>query len=76
VSTALTSKPGAVSRRRSVGIPNSGVPQKTTRIGAGPCALPLTGLPQFADFSPDQVALQHAQMLDEKDAAQVIDLVA
>src|SRR6266436_4218150 len=37
--------------------------------------LPLAGLPQFADAAFDQVPLEHAEVLDKKDAVQVIDFV-
>jgi hypothetical protein len=37
---------------------------------------PVAGLPQFADPALDQVSFQHAEVLDEKHAVQVIDFVA
>src|ERR1700676_4912704 len=43
--------------------------------GGHPRGLPLAGLPQFADTAFDQVPFEHAEMLDEKDAVQVIDFV-
>jgi hypothetical protein len=38
--------------------------------------LPLTLLTQLLDFAFDQVALQHAQMLDKENAVEVIDFMA
>ncbi len=58
----------------AMGTANSGVPRKTTRIA---CArlIPLAGFLQLLDLAPDDVALQRTQMIDEKNAVQVIDLV-
>jgi hypothetical protein len=42
--------------------------------GASPS--PLALFPELFDFALDQVALQHAQVLDEKNAVEVIDFVA
>src|SRR5258708_32712396 len=38
--------------------------------------LPLALFPEFFDFPLDEVALQHAEMLEKEDAAEMIDLVA
>ena len=38
--------------------------------------LPVAGFLQFADFSLDHVAPEHAEVRDKKDAVQVIGLVA
>ena len=37
--------------------------------------LPLAGLPQFANAAFDQVSLEHAEVLDEQDSVQVVDLM-
>src|SRR5579859_7113239 len=37
--------------------------------------LPLALFAEFLDFALDEVALEHAQMLDEKNAIEVIDFV-
>src|SRR5580658_2640637 len=83
---AAISKSGWERRCLSAGTANSGVPQKTTRIealsilfGRGNSRqerLPLALFFQFFDFAPDQVALEHAEVLQEQDAVQVIDFVA
>ena len=64
------------------GTANCGVPQKTKRIlltagtpGSAP-QLPLALFAHLLDLPPDQVALQHAQVLEKQNAVQVIDLVA
>ena len=70
---------GSASRRRSEGTANSGVPQKTMRMVhpvSADAGLPVAGFSQFADAALDQVALEHAQVLDEQDAVQVVGLVA
>src|SRR3984885_4753536 len=38
--------------------------------------LPLAGFFQFADFALDEVALEHAEVGDEENSVEVIDLVA
>src|SRR5260370_34053868 len=38
--------------------------------------LPLALFSQFFDFALDEIALEHAEMLDEKNAVEVIDFVA
>src|SRR6476661_7319591 len=38
--------------------------------------LPLALLAELFDFAFDQVALEHAEMLDEEDTVEVIDLMA
>jgi hypothetical protein len=38
--------------------------------------LPLSFFPHFFDFASDQVALQHAQVLQKQYAVQVVNLVA
>src|SRR5271170_1341254 len=64
------------------GTANCGVPQNTMfrRFTRSPSArtgkLPLAFFPQLLDFAPDQIALQHAQMLQEKNSVQVIDFMA
>jgi hypothetical protein len=66
----------------SEGTANCGVPQNTSRKRftapslAQAAELPLAFFPQFLDLSFDQVALQHAQVLQEKNPIQVIDLMA
>src|SRR6266849_7708347 len=47
-----------------------------TLFGVALNFLPLALLFQLFDFALDQVALQNAQMLDEEDAVEMIDLVA
>src|ERR1700730_6029980 len=79
VTTAAISNSGCVSKCFSVGTANCGVPQNTTfirRLSFVPDGLPLAQLPHFLDFVLDQVALEHAQVLDEEDAVQVVDLMA
>src|ERR1035438_1320872 len=71
---AAISKSGWVRRCSSVGTANRGVPQNTTFIGTK--RLPFAEFPHFLDFALDQVALEHAEVLDEKDAVEVIDFVA
>ena len=38
--------------------------------------LPLALFPEFFDFALDEVALQHAEMLEKEHAVEVIDLMA
>src|SRR2546429_5895951 len=38
--------------------------------------LPLALFPELLDFPSDQVALQHAEVLQKKDSVEVIDLMA
>ena len=66
-----------------MGTAKEGVPQKTIRIfnPLRPLSgrlrhLPLALFPELLDFALDQVALQHAQMLDEENAVEVIDFMA
>src|SRR5213076_272761 len=83
VITPTISISGCASRRLSVGTANEGVPQKTIRIinllrppGGRLRHLPLALFPELLDFPFDQVALQHAEVLQKKNPIQVIDLVA
>src|ERR1700691_2200760 len=39
-------------------------------------SLPLAKFPHLFDFALDQIALQHAEVLNKENAVQVIDLVA
>src|SRR5437879_448227 len=79
----IISMSGCASRCLSVGTANEGVPQKTIRIinplrppGGRLRHLPLALFPELLDFPFDQVALQHAEVLQEKNSIQVIDLMA
>src|SRR5207302_723867 len=65
VNTPAISCPARTSARR-VGTANSGVPRKTAFIGTE--LFPLSGFLQLLDLSPDDVALQSAQVIDEKDS--------
>src|SRR5437763_15632308 len=71
VTTVDTVWPAAMMRSR-VGTANSGVPRKIRRMGT---LLPFAGLLQLFDFALDQVTLEGAQVIDEQDSVQVIDLV-
>src|SRR5690348_16612911 len=71
--------------RRKVGTANSGVAQNTSRNGAegfsvAPPALkfvlPLARFAKFLDAAANHVAFEHAEVLDEKNAVQMIDFVA
>src|SRR5258707_3149390 len=83
VITPTISKSDCARRCLSVGTANEGVPQKTIRI-INPLRppsgqrrhLPLALFPELLDFPPDQVALQHTEVLQKKDSIQVIDLMA
>src|SRR5579863_7192926 len=46
-----------------------------TRGSAPRASFPFAGLLQLLDFALDQIAFQRAQMIDEEDSVQVIDLV-
>src|SRR5580704_9794001 len=74
VTTASTLKSGCATRWRKVGSAKAGVPQKT--ILSDTTGLPLAGFFEFADFALDHVALEHAEVRDEENAVEVIDLVA
>src|SRR6267143_1490790 len=81
--TARSSNSGCASRCLRVGTANCGVPQKRMRISTPlrPSTgrlrrLPLALLPEFLDFALDEVALQHAEMLEKEDAVEMINLVA
>src|SRR6266478_3896682 len=83
VITPTISKSFCARRCFSMGTANEGVPQKTIRIiyplrppGGRLRHLPLALFPELLDFPPDQVALQHAEVLQEKNSVQVIDLMA
>src|SRR5256886_17141924 len=82
VITPTISMSGCARRCLSVGTANEGVPQKTIRIinplrppGGRPRHLPPALFPELLDFPFDQVALQHAEVLQKKNPIQVIDLV-
>src|SRR5258708_99682 len=83
VITPTISKSDCARRCLSVGTANEGVPQKTIRIinplrppGGRLRHLPLALFPELFYFPPDEVALQHAEVLQKKDSVQVIDLMA
>src|SRR6266403_5038298 len=83
VITPTISKSDCARRCLSVGTANKGVPQKTIRIINPPRPpsgrlrhLPLALFPELLDFSFDQVALQHAQVMQKKNSVEVIDLMA
>src|SRR6266849_6493183 len=48
---------------------------RMTLVG-GSASSPLALLLELFDFAPDQVALQHAEMLDEENAVEVVDFMA
>src|SRR5439155_11650096 len=50
--------------------------QPTTDNGQRTTSLPFSGLDHLAHLALDGVALQHAEVLDEEDAVQVVDLMA
>src|SRR5271156_5662696 len=75
VTTPAIWKSGWAINLRREGRANAGVPQKIIFSG-GTGVLPLAGFFQLADFAFDEVALQHAQMRDEEDAVEVVNLVA
>src|SRR5580698_9348547 len=75
VTTPSTLNSLCASSSRRLGRANAGVPQKTILSG-GTRVLPLAGFFQLANFTLDEVALEHTQVRDEQDAVQVIDLVA
>ena len=50
-------------------------PRRLARPALITDSFPLAGLLQLLDFPLDQIALQSAQMIDEQNAVQVIDLV-
>src|SRR4029077_4934886 len=72
VITPTISKSFCARRCFSVGTANDGVPQKTIRI-INPlrplCVrlrhLPLALFPELFDFTPDQIALEHAEVLQK-----------
>src|SRR5262249_41679890 len=80
VNTAPTSKSFKVRKCFRQGTANCGVPQKTILIAAKDekpfRRLPLPLLAQFLDLSLDQVALQHAQMLQKQNSVQVVNFMA
>src|SRR5258707_7781448 len=83
VIAARISKSDCARRCLSVGTANEGVPQKTIRIINSPRPpsgrlrhLPLALFPEFLDFPPDQVAFEHAKVLQKKNSIQVINLMA
>src|SRR5580658_8264474 len=75
VTTARTLNSGSASSCCREGTANAGVPQKTTfSISSG--GLPLACLLQLADFSPNHVALQHAQMAQEQNSVEMVNFMA
>src|ERR1700691_1449020 len=72
--TTSSLRSGCALKWRRDGTAKSGVPQKMIRSGTA--RLPVAGFFQFADLALDHVALKHAQMGDEEDSIQVVDLVA
>src|ERR1700689_1947469 len=72
--TPAISKSGSAISRRKDGTANAGVPQKTIRSATA--RLPVAGFSQFADFPLNQVPLEHAEMRDEENSIEVVDLVA
>src|SRR5437879_12640448 len=81
--TPTISKSFCARRCFSVGTANEGVPQKTIRIiyplrppGGRLRHLPLALFPELLDFPFDQVALQHAEVLQKKNSVQMINLMA
>src|SRR5690348_1106518 len=67
-------KSGSASKRLNVGMPNAGVPQNTMRKATA--RLPFAGFGQFADFALDKIALERAEMIDEKNSVKVVDFMA
>src|SRR6267143_3469305 len=83
VITPTISKSFCARRCFSAGTANEGVPQKTIRIinplrppGGRLRHLPLALFPELLDFPPDEVALQHTEVVQKKNSIQVIDLMA
>src|SRR4029077_12939451 len=76
VITAAISISGCARRRMNVGTAKCGVPQKRMRMVSPARALPLALFPKLLDFAFYEVALQHAQMLDEENAVEVVDFMA
>src|SRR5208282_4387381 len=74
VTTATTWKSGCAIKCCRDGTAKTGVPQKTIRSATA--RLPLAGFFQLADFPLDHVALEHAEVRDEEDSVEVVDLVA
>src|SRR4029077_10132620 len=74
VTTASTEKPGCAIRARSDGSANAGGPQKTIRSGT--FRLPLPGFFHLANLAFDQVALEHAEVIDEENSVQMVNFVA
>src|SRR5271157_29375 len=74
VTTPMISKSGCEIRCCREGTAKAGVPQKTIRSATA--RLPLAGFFQFADFSLDHVPLEHAEVRDEENSVEVVDLVA
>src|SRR5579859_1527583 len=74
VITATISKSDCERRCWSEGTAKAGVPQKRRRSGA--TSSPLALFFQFFDFALDEVALEHAEMLDEENAVEVVDFMA
>src|SRR5690348_5199457 len=67
-------KSGSASKRLNAGMPNAGVPQNTMRKATA--RLPLAGFGQFANFALDEIALERAEMIDEKNSVKVVDFMA
>src|ERR1700744_3570486 len=75
VTTPSTRNAGSPASATKEGTAKAGVPQKTIRSG-GTGRLPLARFLHFADFALDQIALEHAEVIDKEDAIEMIDLVA
>src|ERR1700730_1827353 len=45
------------------------------RLQVQPAPLPIAGLPQFADSAFNQISLEHAEVLQKKNAVQVVDFM-
>src|ERR1700730_6407088 len=83
VITPKTLKSDCARRSLSVGTANCGVPQKSIRIsfplrppGGRLRRLPLSLFPELLDLALDEIAFQHAEVLEKKDSIEVIDFMA
>src|SRR6201987_1608212 len=74
VTTPAIWKYESESSARREGTAKAGVPQNTSFSGTA--ALPLARFFHLANFALDHVALEHAEMHDEKRSVQMIDFVA
>src|ERR1700733_2513792 len=73
VITASTDISPAAASARKAGNANSGVPQKIMRSATAP--LPIPGFLEFSDFAFDEIAFQHADVLNEKCSGKMIDFM-